>query len=398
MPDPKRTIPVEKLLEQGCDAFENEFKTKPEVAACAPGRVNLIGEHLDYNDGFVLPMALPMVTIVVGRKNNSKTIRIITLESDSDKPSRVEFPIPSVKALEPTDDPPKWANYVKGTLKNFEGDIPGFDALIISDVPMGGGLSSSAALEVATYTFLEELTKQRTKSLVQKALSCQAAERNFVGMPCGIMDQFISVMGNEGAALLIDCRTNTAQSVPIRSKEHVFLITNSNVRHELGSSEFAARVKQCAEAAQVLNKKKLRDATLNDIEEANKKGLLQDEIYRRARHVVTEIERTKKAAKALEAGHLEDFGRLMYESHKSLREDYEVTCSELNELVQLASEVEGVLGSRMTGGGFGGCTVTLVAKDKVHNVVNHISDKYSRTPIFYVATPSAGARSLSIAS
>lgn len=379
---------VESLINEAEIAFTEKFKNKPDVVVFAPGRVNLIGEHTDYNDGFVLPMALPLVTVVVGSKNNTDTCHVITTNQNSDLPRETEFLVPSRQPLQP--GTPKWANYVKGVVMNFKGAVPGFNAVISSSVPLGGGVSSSAALEVAVYTFLEALTGQKTTNLRDKALACQKAEHTFANMPCGIMDQFISVMAKEGSALLIDCRSMEATTVPINDPKIVILITNSNVRHELTGSEYPTRRKQCEEAAKLLGKKSLRDAQLSDIEVLQKKTT-DENIVRRARHVIGEISRTEQAAKALKNRDFTLFGKLMLESHESLRSDYEVSCAELDELVKAATEVKGVLGSRMTGGGFGGCTVTLVHKDAVNEVISNTKKKYKGNPTFYVVTPSAGA-------
>ncbi|XP_049950782.1 galactokinase-like isoform X1 [Schistocerca serialis cubense] len=378
---------VESLINEAEKAFTEKFKSKPDVVVFAPGRVNLIGEHTDYNDGFVLPMALPLVTVVVGSKNNTDTCHVLTTNQQCDAPKETDFLIPSKQSLQPGS--PKWANYVKGVVQNFKGAVPGFNAVISSSVPLGGGVSSSAALEVGVYTFLEALTGEKT-NLQDKALACQKAEHTFANMPCGIMDQFISVMAKEGSALLIDCRSMEATIVPINDPKIVILITNSNVRHELTGSEYPTRRKQCEEAAKLLGKKSLRDAKLSDIEVLQQKKVDED-IVRRARHVIGEINRTEQAAEALKSKDFTLFGKLMLESHESLRSDYEVSCAELDQLVKAATEVKGVLGSRMTGGGFGGCTVTLVYKDAVNEVINNTKKKYKGKATFYVVTPSAGA-------
>ncbi|KAF4517285.1 hypothetical protein B566_EDAN008619 [Ephemera danica] len=333
---------VTALLDKAREAFLAEFPggQQPNVAACAPGRVNLIGEHTDYNDGFVLPMALPMVTIMLGRRTGTDTCRVVTTVQEADEPRRVEFPTPASHAVLPGSSP-RWANYVKGVVANFHAPnaICGFDAVIVTTVPLGGGLSSSASLEVATYTFLEALTQQPCKLLTDKALACQKAEHDFAGVPCGIMDQFISVMGKQGNALLIDC------------------------------SEYPVRRRQCEEAARTIKRESLRTVTMEELTAFEKR--LDATIYRRAKHVVGEIRRTEQAAIALRVA------------------DYPW-------LVELAMEVPGVLGSRMTGGGFGGCTVTLVYQEAVDNVIANIKAKYSGTPSFYVVTPSSGARILAL--
>ncbi|XP_040885127.1 galactokinase [Toxotes jaculatrix] len=365
----------------------------PQVAVCAPGRVNLIGEHTDYNQGFVLPMALPLVTVVVGSQTSGRDVTVVTATEDADKPWRVDFSLPSDGSpLCP--GIPSWANYVKGVIQHYRAPpVPGFRAVIASSVPLGGGLSSSASLEVAFYTFLQQL-KPDDGDKVSKALACQQAEHTHAGVPCGIMDQFVSVLGTEGHALLTDCRSLEATSVPLADPDLVILITNSNVKHSLTGSEYPMRRRQCEEAASILGKASLRDATMKDLEEARYK--LSDVTYRRARHVIEEIERTVRAAESLKRGAYKEFGKLMVESHSSLRDLYEVSCKELDELVSAAMEVEGVYGSRMTGGGFGGCTVTLTEARAVDRTILHIKERYSGTPTFYVTTPSEGARVLSL--
>lgn len=383
---------VQNLLKNAVEEFRNKFGNKPSVAACGPGRVNLIGEHTDYNDGFVLPIALPMVTILVGSKNYSNKCCIKTLHDNIDK-TTVEFPTSKTAPLKP--GLPKWANYVKGVVANFKGTVEGFNAIIVSNVPVGGGLSSSASLEVATYTFLEALFG-KTESSAEKALACQRAEHEFAGVPCGIMDQFISIMGEEDKALLIDCMSMTSELIPMKDPNVVVLIINSNVQHSLASGEYGTRRSQCQQAAELLSVKSLRFASLKQLKELKEEGKIADVLYRRARHVISEIDRTKKGASALSSGDFEKFGLLMYESHKSLRDDYEVSCKELDQLVEATREVKGVLGSRMTGGGFGGCTVTLVHKENVNDVVDNVKAKYSGTPCFYIAVPANGARVLKI--
>ncbi|XP_074745184.1 galactokinase [Strix uralensis] len=361
------------------------------LAAWAPGRVNLIGEHTDYNGGFVLPMALQLGTVLVGSPTQDGTISILTTSAEADEPHRVQFPAPCQGSpLSPGQ--PRWANYVKGVIQHYRGGpVPGFNAVIASDIPLGGGLSSSAALEVATYTFLQQLCPD-DGDLVAKALACQKAEHTFASMPCGIMDQFISVMGKEGHALLIDCRSLETVPVPLADASLAVLITNSNVRHTLTGSEYPTRRRQCEEAAATLGKGSLRDATMAELEAARSR--LGEEVYRRARHVVGEIARTAQAAKALQDRDYRTFGRLMVESHNSLRDDYEVSCPELDELVAAALEVNGVYGSRMTGGGFGGCTVTLLEAGAAERAQHHIQEKYSGTATFYLTKPSSGAKVL----
>lgn len=381
-----------ELVEEARVKFVQEFGDEPQFAACAPGRVNLIGEHTDYNGGFVLPMALPLLTVVVGKPNSGRQAQIVTLNKDTDQPFRVDLDLEN--ELDPGQ--PKWANYVKGVLHHYRASqVPGFNAVIVSSVPLGGGLSSSASLEVAFYTFLQQM-KPDDGNDVAKAVACQQAEHTHAGVPCGIMDQFVAVLGKNGHALLIDCRSLEATPVPLLDTSLVILITNSNVKHSLTGSEYPTRRRQCEQAAAILGKSSLREATMKELEDAKDK--LDEVTYKRARHVIDEIQRTEQAAGALKRAAYKEVGKLMVESHSSLRDLYEVSCPELDELVSAALEVEGVYGSRMTGGGFGGCTVTLLQAHAVNAAIQHIKALYSGKATFYVTTPSDGARALSLCS
>lgn len=380
------------LLKEAVKIFEKEFIGQvPEIAACAPGRVNLIGDHTDYNDGFVFPMALPLLTVIVGKKNDTDKCVVVTEAKDAYKPVRVEFSVPTKETLAPGN--PKWANYVKGVVQYFRGTVVGFNAVIVTSVPIGGGLSSSASLEVSVYTFLEALTGETGTTKKDKALLCQKAEHKYANVPCGIMDQFISVMGQPGTALLIDCRSMQETAIPISDPEIAVIITNSNVKRSLASSAYAERLEQCQSAAKTLGKSSLRDASENDVEGLKEKHPL---LYKRAKHVVTENKRTEQAAEALKQGDLKTFGELMTASHESLKTDYEVSCTELDELVAAALEVDGVLGSRMTGGGFGGCTVTLAPKTIADKVIENMKRKYNGKPTFYITEPCDGTRILTL--
>lgn len=383
---------LDALLRRGVQAFRERFEASPEVCACAPGRVNLIGEHTDYNGGFVLPMAIPLYTLVLGRRTNGGKCRIYTTSENADEPHFIEFALPSDKQpLQP--GTPKWANYVKGVVATFKGTPCACDAVIMTSVPIGGGLSSSASLEVAVYTFLEELTATKTP-LKEKALACQKAEHQYAGMPCGIMDQFISTMGKADHALLIDCMSMESRLALMSNPDIAILITNSNVRHELTGSEYPTRRNHCAEAAKALGKDFLRNATMQEL--LDHQDRLSEVVFQRARHVISEIQRTVDANQALAAGDYAKFGKLMVESHNSLRDDYEVSCPEVDSLVVAALEVPGVYGSRMTGGGFGGCTVTLLDKQAVQPAMDNMKAKYKKTPTFYVCSPADGARCLPI--
>ncbi|XP_058417625.1 galactokinase isoform X2 [Diceros bicornis minor] len=309
---------AEELLAEARRAFREEFGAEPELAVSAPGRVNLIGEHTDYNQGLVLPMALELVTVLVGSPRADGLVSLLTTSEDADEPRRLQFPLPTAqRSLEP--GTPRWANYVKGVIQHYPAaPLPGFSVVVVSSVPLGGGLSSSASLEVATYTFLQQLCP--------------------------------------------------------------------------GSSEYPLRRRQCEEVARALGKESLREVQLEELEAGRE--LVSKEGYRRARHVVGEIRRTAQAAAALNRGDYRAFGRLMVESHHSLRDDYEVSCPELDQLVEAALSAPGVYGSRMTGGGFGGCTVTLLEASAAPRVMQHVQEQYSGTATFYLSQAADGAKVL----
>jgi galactokinase len=379
------------LVKAAEEEFARRLGRPPRWVAAAPGRVNLIGEHTDYNDGFVLPMAIDRyVVLAADRPAQPLTeARLFSVAQGEWATAPVEGPI--------TPSGPHWVRYVQGVLAGClaAGLRPGpFEAVIHADLPQGGGLSSSAALEVAAATLIESLTGAALAPL-QKALLCQRAEHEFAGVPCGIMDQCSSVMGREGSLLLLDCRSRQVQLTPLADPEVVVLIVNSNVRRELTDGGYAARRRQCEEAARTLGAAALRDVTPEHLEQ--ERSRLDDVHYRRARHVVTENARTVEAADALRRGDWDTVGRLMYASHVSLRDDFQVSCEELDLLVELAAASgSAVIGSRMTGGGFGGCTISLVRREALDGVVRHVREGYQRQTgreaTVFVTRPVDGAR------
>ena len=384
---------LKELSAVAAAGFKKTYGRLPRWIAAAPGRVNLIGEHTDYNDGFVLPMAIERYTVIAADRPARKTNQIQLISALGDKPASIDL----TKPVKPF---PKgtWANYPAGVIAGFlarELNPGGFDAMIHSTVPLGGGLSSSAALEVATATLLEAVTGQKLDP-VEKALLCQKAEHDFAGMPCGIMDQFISVMGRKNHLLLLDCRSRGTELVPLDDPSVAVLIVNTNVKHELTGSEYPARRQQCALAAKIIGVPSLRDATAAVLRDA--KGRLDPMVYRRARHVVGEIERTVHAAEGIRASNWLTVGQLMYASHYSLRDDYEVSCAELDAVVEIAEAIGvkgGIYGCRMTGGGFGGCCVALVKADAVDAISNKIAADYKKRmgveATIFSSRPAAGA-------
>lgn len=379
------------LAEQTSHLFQERYGHAPLWVVAAPGRVNLIGEHTDYNDGFVFPMGIERYTVIAASPNALRRAIFCSAHTGSETTIDLEGPVQRGQ--------PDWSNYSRGVFAGFQKlkvSIPGMDALVHSSVPIGGGLSSSAALEVSTATLLEAASGLQLDP-VQKALLCQRAEQDFAGVPCGIMDQFTSVMAKEGHVLLLDCRSRTTELVPLKDPALSILIINSNVRHELTGGEYAERRSQCEAAARLLSLPSLRDVDPPLLEAARSRMI--PVIYRRARHIVTEIERTTQAGAEMRAGNWSSLGRLMYASHLSLKDDFEVSCPELDLLVDLArslAEKGGVFGSRMTGGGFGGCTVSLVKTEAVDTITRHISETYAaRTgiqPTVFVSRPADGAR------
>ncbi len=361
----------------------------------APGRVNLIGEHTDYNDGFVMPMAIEKEITMLAQLRPDKKVKFYSLDYDQ----LVEYDLDNLVY----DEENVWANYLMGVIDEIQKlgeSLQGFNLMFTGNVPQGSGLSSSAALEVVTALAVTDLHKIKIDG-VEMALLAQRAENNFVGVQCGIMDQYISRLGKKDHALLIDCRTNDYELVPFENENYQIVICNSKVERGLVDSEYNQRRQECNQAVELFAKKEdaeitaLRDVELETVEKY--KDQLEENVYKRAKHVVSENARVLESKNALEADDMQKFGDLMYASHKSLSEDYEVSCKELDILVNLAAEEE-VEGARMTGAGFGGCTVNLVKKDKVDQFVANIKEKYKeKTGIeaeVYVSNPGDGARKL----
>ncbi len=351
--------------------FRKLFGGEPRIYR-APGRVNLIGEHTDYNDGFVLPAALDVATTAAIAPRGDRKLRVHSLMIGETVTFDLDEASPKARK--------HWSDYVRGVAWVFGGAghrLAGADLMIDSTVPLGSGLSSSAALEVATgYALLSNsgLTVDRTKL----ALACQKAENEFVGMRCGIMDQFIACHGAEGHALLIDCRSLDRRLVPIDPGVRL-VISNTMVHHKHAAGEYNLRRRDCEEGVRRLSAalpgiKALRDVTLAELE--RHRDLLTPVIYRRCRHVVSENERTVRAADALAAGDVALFGRLMNESHVSMRDDFEISCREVDQMVALNQAADGVYGARMTGGGFGGCTISLVEAGAVEAFRRSVADGY----------------------
>jgi len=359
----------------------------------APGRVNLIGEHTDYNDGFVFPMAIePEVRFACRARNDSQVRIASTMFPDW----IVEFSL--AKKIERGE--PSWANYVRGVAAELLGaGIPlvGMDALISNTLPMGGGLSSSAAIEIGTAHSLLALAGM-TMDPGRLALIAQKAEHEYALVPCGIMDQTIVTAGKAGHAMLLDCRDLTKQYIPLQANELKVVVVNSMVKHELTGGEYAQRRQQCEDGVKFFKRDNpaithLRDVTMKQVEASQ--GRLDDLTLRRCRHVVGEIQRAVDFASKLAQQRYEEAGPLMLASHISLRDDYEVSCPELDFLVEESLKCKGVYGARMTGGGFGGCIVALAQPRAVEGLKMHLEktyqEKFGISPGVFETSPTAGA-------
>jgi galactokinase len=355
----------------------------------APGRVNIIGEHTDYNLGFVLPVALDLAVTIEAAPSNDGKLRIF-----SDQREMREWDVAAIGGLERVGH---WSDYAIGVARELiQAGYPIAPAnlLIRSSVPEGSGLSSSAALEVSSA--LAFLAGRPIEPLALARL-CQSAEVNFVGLPCGVMDQYVSVFGRENAAVEIDCRSLCHRYVPLPGAA-TFIAVNSGVKHALATSEYRKRVGECAAAVERIRQRNpgvesLRDVTLDDLEAV--KSDLAGAIGRRARHVVTENARVESFVQASSAGDVERMGKLLVESHRSLQHDYEVSCAALDFLVDTALSIDGVFGARMTGGGFGGCTVNMLRPEATQRFRERIAADYERefhrSAVFYDCKPSRGA-------
>jgi galactokinase len=356
----------------------------------APGRVNLIGEHTDYNDGFVMPAAIEFyVWIAIAPRNDRKLLLHSTNFSET-----VEIDMRN--GIAPRNH---WSDYVSGVavmLERAGHHLEGANLLILGDVPIGSGLSSSAAIEVASGFALLENSGLPVHRLELVKL-CRRAENDFVGARVGIMDPFISGCGQAGHALMLDCRSLEYRLLPL-PRDVSLVICNTMVKHELASSEYNTRRAECEEGVRLLSRSltsicALRDVSLAELEA--RAGTLPKTIYRRCRHVITEDARVTKAAASLEQGDLDTFGALMGDSHRSLRDDYEVSCAELDLMVELAARQDNVYGARMTGGGFGGCTINLVRTDAVNEFQSRVGDAYQKStglaPQIFVSPAAEGA-------
>jgi galactokinase len=370
------------------ELFSETFGLAPDLLSAAPGRVNLIGEHVDYNDGFVLPFAIDALTYCAIRIREDSRIRIASKQEGG---SIFETEIASLTPL----SGPVWTRYILGVIWAL-GVRKGVEVLVDSEVPTGAGLSSSAALECSVATALNEIL-DLNKSLAELARITQRAENEFVGVPCGIMDQSISLMGKSGHALLLDCRDLSTRQIKVdfANSGLKLLIVDTKAHHALVDGGYAERRDQCEAVASLLGVKALRDLTMGELELA--RGRLPEINFKRARHVISEITRVQDAVHALESDEFEKFGSLLTKSHISLRDDYNVSCLELDRAVDTALE-EGALGARMVGGGFGGSAIALIRDTDSGKVASAIERAFKEngfgSPRFFDSLPSDGGKIL----
>ncbi len=385
------------LIERIEEQFARRFGQRPSHIVRAPGRVNLLGEHVDYNDGFVMPAAIERAAYVAFSPSPDGASRLIAANFNEE----VSFTPDSILKKTQADAKllPDWALYPAGVMKMLVSDgyaAPPLSAIFASDIPRGSGLSSSAAVETAFLTAWQTLAGW-SMPLMERALLCQRAENQYVGVNCGIMDQFASVCGVENHLLQLDCRSLEWTTIPM-PEQAVIVIADTTVRRKLASGEYNQRRAECETAVRLLNEhlpgiRSLRDISLADFNRFS--GQLPSVIEKRARHVVEEIERTSQARNLLERGDTVRFGQLMNACHASLRDLYEVSSFELNTMVEVAQLLPGCLGARLTGAGFGGCTVNLVELDRSIEFAHSLKDRYrsitGQVPEIYVTQASNGA-------
>jgi galactokinase len=372
-------------------SFRAVFGREPSGAARAPGRVNLIGEHTDYNGGLVLPIAIEPEAVAAYAAREDREVHFRSVYAGETFVTDLD--------AELTPQAGHWSNYPAGVVRELRAAgvaLAGTDVLIDSTVPVGGGLSSSAAIEVATaLALMASAGRPEAVAGAELARLCQRAENEFAGAPCGIMDQSIVVLARAGRAMLMDCRDGEVRHVPFDDPAVTLLVVDTQVKHNVGEGGYPLRRRQCEQAAGALGVASLREVTPVELAEVVEAGGLDATLLARVRHVVGEIDRTAQAAEALARGDWRGFGRLMFASHRSLRDDYEVSSAELDAIVESAGECEGVYGARMTGGGFGGCAIILAEADAAEAVGRRVADRFEaafhRRPPILATAAAAGA-------
>jgi len=379
--------PLNWFAARTADAFRKHYQTPATVVAAAPGRVNLIGEHVDYNGGWVLPAAIERWIVAAAAPRDDGVVAL----HDDRTGETAHFLVTELGRTPQR----SWSNYVRGVLAGFTAlglQLPGFSLTISSTIPLGGGLSSSAALEAVVARVVGQLFGWETTPL-QLAKLCQKAEHDYAGVPCGLMDQAAVLMSREAHLLLLDCANEAVSFVPFSNPDWQILIINSGVAHELADGEYAQRRAACHQAAGTLGVKSLRELDSSCLPRIGR--ILNEEMNRCVRHVLTENERTLEAVAAFGRNDLPEVGRLLNASHASLRDDYRVSCPELDFIAATTQRIEGVAGCRMTGGGFGGSAVALVQSAVIKSVSNTITTdftaRYGRAPGIFVTRPTAGA-------
>ena len=358
-------------LQEKKQVFLEQFGQKEELISTAPGRVNLIGEHTDYNNGWVFPAAIDRVSTILLAKNSLNRIRAYAY----DLKENFDFPLRDDSSHQ------GWESYIYGVVRTLQKqvDIPsGFDILVTGNVPFGAGLSSSASIECALANGMNELFQLGIPKK-ELAFIAQGAEHDYVGVKCGIMDQYASMMGKKDHAMFLDCKTIEHEYVPLELGDYLLLLCNTNVSHSLANSEYNTRREQCETGVAILKKHDHHIQSLRDVSEEllhQYKDELSDLIFKRCLYVVQENDRVKKCVDALKSGNLKALGLHMYDSHRGLSEMYEVSCEELDFLVEQSKENPKILGSRMMGGGFGGCTINIIHKDEVQHFIQKVSPIY----------------------
>lgn len=363
------------LINKTTTFFQETFGSTPDKIVLSPGRINIIGEHIDYNDGYVLPAAIDKIICFAFEKNNSNQSRIIAIDLND------EFAIDLEDPIEVTDN--VWTNYIRGVvnqlkIKGFE--LEGFNCVFSSNIPVGSGLSSSAALECGFLFGLNELFNLKIKP-IDIALIGQSAE-HWVGINCGIMDQFSSVMGVENKVIKIDCRTLEYEYHNADFNDYSLILFDSNVKHSLMTSAYNERREQCDEGIRIIKSNFPEITSFRDCKEEHVlelKNVMRADVFKRSLYVVKEINRVIQACEALDSGNIETLGKLMFETHEGLSKDYEVSCDELDMIVNTLKKDKAVVGSRLMGGGFGGCTINLIKKGNEERIKNKLSKQYLDT-------------------
>lgn len=364
---------MNQLIEQVNQKFQNEFEGEPLLIK-SPGRVNLIGEHTDYNEGFVLPAAVDKSIVLAIRLNDSENVRFFALDKEEQFESDISGALSKSSR--------GWPDYLLGIVDQLQKHgypVRGFDCVFSGDVPIGAGMSSSAALEGGVLFGLDHLLDLEIPP-VEMAQIAQKAENEFVGVQCGIMDQFVSLNGKSDHAVKLDCRTLDYEYYPFKQDDIRIVLCDTGVRRELATSEYNIRRQQCEQGVETLQKfdsdiKSLRDVEFNFL--LRHKKDMDPTVFKRCKYIVEENRRVLQACADLEKNDMYSFGQRMYQSHLGLQLEYEVSCEELDTLVEIAWKKDGILGSRMMGGGFGGCTINLIKAGKVETLVEEIKDEYA---------------------